>query len=669
MSEFGVLGICVFCQKPLKDPVSLTCGHDLCAACVDEAYLFSEVISSFKNLNKSDEDEKETEILLGCPLCGSKTRRADVKPNLVLRAIASCQSQIAAAPGNKLSCGFCEKPATKLCVFCGPLCDEHSNFLHVKGPMRSHELKQIEPGKKVELDVMQDSKSKDVSFQHMPICFEHKRRCEIVCQTCNVLVCTHCVFVGAHKGHTCIGIKELFNSMAPSMVKLAKEIREAAPSCKELLEGFECLEKKAEKEHKEVEEEVNKAFEEFHKRMEEKREQVLKDLNKFYGEFEGTVGQRKSALKTLLTKCEGFLGDTTADSLPSNAIARYTLFHMMCDLKDALSVVVSTKPPDENSKISRVVFSKEIHDPSFSPARAVQMFRLGAGKHQICDINIENLEESHSFSSPINALASSTHDGSAFYDPKRNIIVAVGGNVNNCRDVLVTRLTDPTHGATERHDNIIPFSSHGQYPIFDGDKYAYFCESEGDEDVRFGRLDLDSFLFEELAPIDNSFREFNSGCCLNGLIYVIDGGGDLCEYNPASNTWRETGMNFEHDCRLLPDPLGEGVFYALYSGTRGLFEVDVANNRQTMVTNTPRDFDLNQNGEALIVALPGSSRLLFTSLSDNWYAYVFEDERWIELSHWEDVSNGSAHLVVIPSGPVALYHIDEEHNWTGVNLR
>jgi len=660
-SEDWTVKSCVFCLKPVKDPMLLVCDHNICSSCLEEAMLFSEAILSF-----SGKDDKDTESCVSCPLCGSKTKQSEVKPNLVLRALASSEAQIAEAAEKKLVCGFCQEPATKICPFCGALCDKHSEFLHVNGPMKTHEVAKIEPGKKPQLDWNGSSSN----GQTLPMCFTHKKRCELVCQVCNTLVCPHCVFIGDHKGHACVGVHDLFKKMTPTILKLADSIREAIPSCEALLHGFECLEKDSDTSRKELQDQVNKTFSEYQATLEKKRKDVLQDIDDIFDDFTQTVERRKKALTTLHSRCEDYLSRVAKEeSLPRNVVARYALFHMLNELNEALKVVSNTRPPDENSKICRVVYKKDFENPNFSPASALRLFRLGCGKRQAVAINMAALSGTHSFDSAISANQESSHDGAAFYDPVRNCIFAVGGNVNNCRDVLVTRLTDATHGETTRRADVVPFSSHGQYPIFDGTNYAYFCESEGeDEDTRFGRLNLDTMTFEELARPEESFREFNSGCYANGRVYVICA-DNLMEYDPGANRWTNTGMEFEDDCRLLPDPLSEGdTFYCLYAGVRGLYQVNVHDHTTALVSNAPRDFDLNQNGEALIVALPDMTRVLFTSLSDHWFYFSFDDQRWVELPEWSNTHNGSAHLVVVPSGPVALYHIDGNPRWTGVNL-
>jgi len=666
------VGSCVFCLKPLKDPMTLVCGHNICAACVEEASLFSQAMAALDAKNAAEGEGKKVDSFLACPLCGSKTSKSEIKPNIVLGAVAFCEALIAeadATPEKKLLCGFCKEPATKMCVFCGALCEKHSDFLHVAGPMRSHELKDIEPGKKPDMDWGVGSKSLSKSGHlELPLCFVHKKHCDLVCQKCNTLVCQHCVFVGDHKGHPCIGINELLKDLPSNIAKLAGDIREAVPACKLLLDGYENVQKNAEKNRQEVIDEVNKKFAEYKEVLEKKHKEALAEIDQVYKDFEQTVDDRKKALETLHVKCEDYVTRVAAeDSLPKSLTDRYTLFRMLSELNGTLRVIADTKPPEEDSRICRVSFPQNF--PGCSPAKVCRLFRFGfGGRRTVVPINMPHLPETRSFESPILALENTSHDGSAFFDPVRRIIVAVSGQANNCRDVMVTLLTDPTHGETTRHSNIIPYPSHGQYPIFDGSKYAYFCESEGDENDRFGRLDLDTMTFEELARIPGDFEEFNSGCFANGKIYAVNGDNSIKEYDPPTNTWTDFGVNLEHDCRLLADPLDDDIIYELDSGTNGFFQIDVHTHDRTLVSTPPRSFDLGQNGEALVVALPDSSRVLFTSLSDTWYFYSFEERRWSSLDNWSEVSNGTAHLVIIPDGPTALYHVDGESHWTGVNL-
>jgi len=340
----------------------------------------------------------------------------------------------------------------------------------------------------------------------------------------------------------------------------------------------------------------------------------------------------------------------------------------LSDLNAVMGIVSGMSVPDEESKICSVKRNLDMSDKSFVPMSVRQMFRWYSGASHKYDINLMTLRGSSSFGTTIGAVEDTSHDGSAFYDPERNIIVAVSGNGNNCRDVMITHLSEGLHGETRRHENLIPFGSHGQYPIFDGVRFAYFCQSEDDDDNRFGRLDLDELTFEELAQFPGTFKEFCSGCCVLGKIYVVGDDDGLYEYNPAENVWTRTPLNIASECRLLSDPLGEGHMYVLEDDEHGFYSVDVEDFTKTLITNPEHSFDLNQNGEALVVALPDQSRILFTSLSDTWYCYLFETDEWIRLAGWEDVRNGSAHLVIVPDGPTALYHIDDHPNWTGVRL-
>jgi len=333
-----------------------------------------------------------------------------------------------------------------------------------------------------------------------------------------------------------------------------------------------------------------------------------------------------------------------------------------------MDVVSHTVIPDEKSKICGVSFKKELIDPKYILASARPRFRMGNSRCHTFNINLDALRESQSRDSAIATGEESSHDGSAFYDSTRNIIVAVSGNGNNCRDVVITHLTDGVHGDWRSHPNIIPFGSHGQYPIFDGVQYAYFCQSEDEDNDRFGRLDLDSLEFEELARIPEGFCEFCSGCCASGKIFALNNDDNLYVFDPETGTWENTGREVNSPCRLLTDPLGEGRFYILSDQQSEFEEVDAETYERRVISNRPGDFDLNQNGEALIVALPDMSRVLFTYLEDGWTCYLFEQNEWIQLPDWERARNGSAHLVIIPEGPTALFHIDGHRQWSSVSL-
>jgi len=106
----------------------------------------------------------------------------------------------------------------------------------------------------------------------------------------------------------------------------------------------------------------------------------------------------------------------------------------------------------------------------------------------------------------------------------------------------------------------------------------------------------------------------------------------------------------------------------LQSGTRGFFQIEFNTFNQRLISRSENSFDLGQNGEALVVATPDADRILFTCLSEQWYCYIFSQDTWVHLGNWSGAQNGSAHLVIIPDGPTALYHIDDEPVWKGVRL-
>ena len=73
---------------------------------------------------------------------------------------------------------------------------------------------------------------------------------------------------------------------------------------------------------------------------------------------------------------------------------------------------------------------------------------------------------------------------------------------------------------------MVPFGTHGNYPVYDGERWVYFFESESGSNNRFGRIDinnLDSKDFKELPKIPSgSFDEFSSSVYHFGSIYSVN---------------------------------------------------------------------------------------------------------------------------------------------------
>ena len=116
-----------------------------------------------------------------------------------------------------------------------------------------------------------------------------------------------------------------------------------------------------------------------------------------------------------------------------------------------------------------------------------------------------------------------SHRGVAF-DPHRRILLATSLEKNNGGDVMIVRLSDDGRtGKTTIERGLIPFSiSMGL--VYDNEKYVYAL---GDgPNRRFGRIDLDTMEFEELAEgeqaTESSYGGYTASQVLKMLLFYQD---------------------------------------------------------------------------------------------------------------------------------------------------
>jgi len=197
---------------------------------------------------------------------------------------------------------------------------------------------------------------------------------------------------------------------------------------------------------------------------------------------------------------------------------------------------------------------------------------------------IADILESSSKGSDIPAGDSSVFHGGAIFDDVRKQIISVYQNSNKCRDIFVTRLSDAGHGTLEVKRNVIPFDSNVRNPIYDGSRFVYFVQAGWNNGAvlcarRFGRLDLESFTFEELPSLPpepfKCFAPVFYGCYHYGVVFLADSDMHLCGYEVDKKTWRRFGIvlplgggePWKHG-NLLSDPTDEKHLYFLGSYTK-----------------------------------------------------------------------------------------------------
>ncbi|KAM5163734.1 E3 ubiquitin/ISG15 ligase TRIM25-like [Mantella aurantiaca] len=168
--------LCPVCLNTYHDPVSLSCGHCFCKACITKALNY-----------QSDRGRSYT-----CPMCQAHYKDfPTLLKNLQLSSIVENYLTMQKNPEDcQIPCGDClDHPnvAVKTCVTCEVvLCQKHLER-HIK---KGHTL--LEPNASV-----QERK-----------CSDHDKLLEYYCEEDRSLICVTCYIAGSHKGHTIVTLKQ-----------------------------------------------------------------------------------------------------------------------------------------------------------------------------------------------------------------------------------------------------------------------------------------------------------------------------------------------------------------------------------------------------------------------------------------------------------------------------
>ncbi|XP_063053695.1 tripartite motif-containing protein 16-like [Engraulis encrasicolus] len=212
---------CSICLDPLKDPVSLHCGHNYCSGCINGCW-----------------DHEDQKGVYSCPQCRQTfTTRPVLNKNNVIaelveemrrtRPMTQCGDP---ANHGDVQCDICSErkfKAVKSCLDCVlSYCETHFNTHNELHPRRSHTVI-------------------DATGQlHELICPRHNRALEVFCCTDQSCICYLCT-MDQHKGHDTISATAAWSDKKEGLGEIQsrcqQKIQKRKNEVQELRRAFDTL--------------------------------------------------------------------------------------------------------------------------------------------------------------------------------------------------------------------------------------------------------------------------------------------------------------------------------------------------------------------------------------------------------------------------------------------
>ncbi|XP_073693447.1 E3 ubiquitin-protein ligase TRIM39-like [Garra rufa] len=181
---------CSVCLDVFTDPVTIPCGHNFCKSCLNQCW------------------EKSQNCI--CPLCKERfSKRPDLNINTALRQVAQLFQKKSSLSKSKVLCDICGEvklKAMKSCLVCQTsYCETHLEpHLRVLS-FKKHKL----------MDPVENIKDY--------ICQKHERPLELFCRDDQTCVCVFCTD-GDHKYHNTVTLEEESKEKKSQLMKTRKDV-------------------------------------------------------------------------------------------------------------------------------------------------------------------------------------------------------------------------------------------------------------------------------------------------------------------------------------------------------------------------------------------------------------------------------------------------------------
>ncbi|XP_069016800.1 tripartite motif-containing protein 16-like [Embiotoca jacksoni] len=243
---------CSICLDPLKDPVTLPCGHNYCMSCI--------------KVHWDEEDQKE---IHSCPQCRQtftprpalvkNSMLADLVKELKKTGLQAAPADLCYAGPADVACDVCtgrKLKAVKSCLQClVSYCELHLQPHYESPAFEKHKL--VDPSEKLQEN----------------ICSHHNEVMKVFCRTDQQCICILCA-MDEHKGHDTVSAAaeraERQRELGPSQQKIQQRIEESEKEVKVLQQKVETFNQSADEAVKNSE----KIFTELQKRSSDVKQQI-----------------------------------------------------------------------------------------------------------------------------------------------------------------------------------------------------------------------------------------------------------------------------------------------------------------------------------------------------------------------------------------------------------